>query len=70
MTFLTLFRPRSRRAPPIPPITDRRKHLKAQIDEAQARCDCQRVGTLKRQMREAVNDELKALMEARKEDRA
>lgn len=69
MTFLTLFRPRSRRAPQMPPITDRRRILQTQINEAQARCDCKRVGALKKQMRVAVKDELRALMEARKEER-
>lgn len=67
MTLLGLFRPRSRRVPALPPITDRRKLLKAQINETQSRCDCKRVGLLKQQMRAAVHDELKALMEARKE---
>lgn len=43
----------------LPPLAGPRRQLRAEIEEAERRCQCQRVGELRKRMRDALHEELK-----------
>ena len=50
----------------LPPITPARAQLREQISEAEARCQCKRVGELRGRMRTTLHEELAACRDGRK----